>query len=157
MADKSRSGRLGVDYTETYTDERFPLGLEDMADNNGCYVFARAVSSQTIAQYHCVAIDENHKAQSITTTLAADGHTVGFCQVALTADSYGWVALRGSGIKALCGASCAADATLYTSGTAGVLDDTSTNETRVNGVTNTAAIGDAASSVDIIATYPHTL
>lgn len=54
-------------------------------------------------------------------------------QTAIASGSYGWGLIEGQGmINAL--PSCAADAQLYTSATAGALDDAAASQTAVNGI-----------------------
>ena len=63
--------------------------------------------------------------------------------------------MTGRNVNAAVGASCAADVALYTSATAGVLDDTSTSQTKVDGVVAAAANGTAAqANVEVIMTWP---
>lgn len=108
-----------------------------------------------VSKYDCVAIDENFECHPITKARLDDGHFVGFAQMAFTKNFYGWVAIRGSNIKAKVLASCAADVVIYTTSTAGKLDDTSSGQTKVDGLTCvTAGSSGGQSDVEIIATHP---
>lgn len=116
-----------------------------------CYVQAGAA----ITQYSWVAIDENFQAVMGTKALADVGHQVGFAQIAFADNDMGWVCVHGPGnitVRAL--ASCAADVQLYTSATAGALDDTSASQTLIRGVVLVTAATNTASSRECIAVYP---
>ncbi|MGI9383869.1 MAG: hypothetical protein ACR2PO_12010 [Methyloligellaceae bacterium] len=143
--------------TGTSSDEgnEFPLGTRVMTADAGEYIFVHA--SGAITQYDAVGIDENFEAAALTKAIADDGHIVGFAQVAFADNDFGWVAHRGSNISVRLAASCAADVTLYTTATAGVLDDTAASQTAVNGVVAVAAASaGGVSTKEIIATNPWT-
>lgn len=148
----STSGRLGVLYTNTPTTAEFKLGQTDVGEDGTCWVYVQA--SGALTQYDYVTIDENYQAAAGTAAALADGHAVGFAQSAFADDDYGWVAIKGSNIKARLAAACAADVPLYTSATAGVLDDASSGQTKVDGVVAVTGGVTAASSAEIIATWP---
>ena len=72
---------------------------------------------------------------------------------ASTSGEYAWVQLNGvCTINVL--ASAAANVILYSSATAGSLDDTATSHTRVDGIKLTTARGGTAGSAPAIASYP---
>jgi hypothetical protein len=141
-----------VDLDATSETIEYALGTTVKGNTNTEWVYVQA--SGAIAQFDVVGIDENYQAAKITKAMADDGFNVGFAQVAFTDDYYGWVALRGTDIGMNVLASCASDVALYTSGTAGSLDDTSTSQTKIDGVVAVTSIGSAATSVEVIATYP---
>lgn len=148
------SGLLGVDLTDTPTTQEWVLGTTAPGTDNSEWVYVQA--SGAITQYDWVAIDENFQAAAGTKALADAGHQVGFAQVAFADNDYGWIATKGTNISVRAAASCAADTILYTSGTAGVLDDASTSQTEIKGVTAvTAASAGGITNVEVIATYPH--
>lgn len=154
------SGMIGVDLTKktagTTTDgagAEFALGTRVTATDGSHWVYVQAGAA--ITQYSWVAIDENFQAVMGTKALADAGHQVGFAQVAFSDNDMGWVAVHAPGnitVRAL--ASCAADVQLYTSGTAGALDDTSASQTLIRGVVLVAAATNTASSRECIAVYP---
>jgi len=115
-----------------------------MGTDNTEWVYVQA--SGAITQYDCVAIDENFQAAAMTKTLADAGHDVGFAQVAFVDNDYGWVACDGANNSVRVAASCAADVSLYTTATAGVLDDTSASQTKIEGPVLVAAGTSAAVS-----------
>lgn len=151
-------GTVGVDLSKQVAgntsddNNEWPLGHTVKAGDGQEWVYVQA--NGAITQYDCVALDENYQAAAITSTLAKAGYGIGFAQAAFDDDDFGWVATRGSNITVRVAGSCAADVQLYTSGTAGVLDDTSTG-TLIRGVvaitTNSTT---AASSSEVIAKNP---
>ncbi len=150
VSNKVASPMLGVDFTATPTAAGFDLGTRCNSPDAE-YVYVKA--SGAITAGDAVAIDEDYLAVALTKALADVGHTIGFAQVAFTADDYGWVALRGRSINCRLASACALDVALYTTGTAGVLDDISTSQTRIQGVRSVTTITNGAAS-EIIANYP---
>jgi len=131
-ADLAREGKAHglLDVTETHDGKR--------------YIFVQA--NGAIAQYDAVGIDEAGQAAPLTKAMADDNWKIGIAQVAFDDDDYGWVQIYGpTTVNVL--ANCAADAALYTSGTAGSLDDDNTSQTLVRGITATAAVGGSAGEV----------
>jgi hypothetical protein len=129
---------------------------ETVKGNDGTE-FQYVHASAAIEVYDCVGIDESGEVAPITKAMADDGFAVGFAQVLFADNDYGWVALRGRGSNFKCNvlASCAADVALYTSGTAGALDDSSSGTTKIDGVvlvTTNASSGQSPGAV--IATFP---
>ena len=124
-------GTIGVDLDEliagtgTSSDEGNQHSLGQTAQcSDGCvYMYVHA--SAAIALYKAVAVDENFEAAPLTTALAQAGHMVGWAQIAFSDNDFGWVVVKGANFKGQIGAACAPDTQLYTSGTAGVLDDDS--------------------------------
>lgn len=154
--------QLGIDVTENIASSSAvakwgrQLGQQVQGVDNTVFINIKATSA--ISQYAAVGIDENYAGQPLTKGMADDGWMIGFAQTALTKGNYGWVALRGSNIKCLCLKSCAADVTLYTTGTAGTLDDTSGSQTNIDGVVAVTAASASApaagQAVEVIATWP---
>ena len=153
------SGAIGVNLTEVVAGtgssnnqgNEFALGTNQDAADGGEYIYVHA--SAAVAQYDAVGIDEDFEAAPVTKAMADDGWFVGFAQVAIADNSFGWVATKGSNIKCNLLISCAADAVLYTSATAGSLDDASSSQTKIDGVVSVATIT-AATNAEIIATHP---
>lgn len=148
----NNSAVLGVDLTDTPStnDKGHTLGQRVGGTDNSEWLFVQAGSA--ITQYDTVGIDENFLAYPITKAMADDGWQVGFAQVAFAEDDYGWVATKGTNIRARGAAACAADVPLYTTSTAGVLDDTSASQTKIDGVVFVATT--SATNGEIIATFP---
>jgi len=142
---------IGANAARVTTASEFNLGECASGTSSSQWTYVQA--SGAITQYDAVGIDENHQAASLTKAIADDGHFIGFAQVAFADNEYGWVATAGSDIQCLLLISCAADVALYTSATAGSLDDSSTSQTKIDGVVSVATIT-AATSAEVIATHP---
>ena len=142
MADYVTDGKIGIDLTATYASTSagstslFPVtpGCRVNTSNNGVYIFVRAES--TIAAFDAV----------ITTTNAAalGFNMVGFAQTAIASSYYGWVGLNGLlQVNLLVG--CNPKVPLYTTATAGSLDDTTVSAGFIQGiVANTSATSASA-------------
>lgn len=144
---------IGANLANPTTTATFSLGEKQTGTDGSEWVYVQA--SGAITQYNYVCIDENFQAVAGTKALVDVGHTIGFAQAAFEDDEYGWVALKGTNISALLAASCAPDVALYTSSTAGVLDDSSTSQTKIDGVVAVSTAGTASTNaIEVIATYP---
>ncbi len=129
------------------------LGQEVHTEDAGIYRNVKAGSA--IGTKMFVGIDENFLAYPLTKAMADDGWFIGIAQNALTKGRYGWVAVRGSNIQGQLLNSCPADVALYTSNTAGSLDNESSAKTKIDGVVSVVTV--SASGVgpyEIIATWP---
>lgn len=108
--------------------------------------YAYVQANGAIAQYDVVGIDEAGQAAPLTKAMADDGWKIGVAQVAFADNEFGYVQIRGVTTMNVL-ASCAADTVLYTSATAGSLDDTSTSQTKIAGIVATVADGGSGGSV----------
>jgi hypothetical protein len=155
------SGTLGVDITSTKagttTDgsgAEFVLGQCEKGADGTVFMYVQAGAA--ITQYQAVGIDENFQASPLTKTMADDGWMVGFAQIAASDNDFFWLCMEGSNINVQVAGSCAADVSLYTTSTAGVLDDTSASQTKVQGVTAVAANATtSATNTEVIAKSVH--
>tara|TARA_S200002703_G_C3780738_1_gene240562 strand:+ start:245 stop:697 length:453 start_codon:yes stop_codon:yes gene_type:complete len=129
------------------------FGLLDRSCNHLGNEMIYVQASGAIAQYAAVGVDETGQAAELTKAMADDGYHIAFAQVAFADNEYGWVVTRGQDIECKLAASCAADVALYTTATAGVLDDLSTSQTKIDGVVSVETIT-AATNAEIIATWP---
>ncbi len=160
-------GKIGVDITATnplYTDATlpttgpqqnmdFPLGDITHGADSTMWMFVQA--SATITQYQFVGIDENYQAAPLTKTMADDGWFIGIAQVAIADNDGAWVVVRGSNVNGNVLASCAADAALYTTSTAGAVDDSSGGQTRIEGIVAVLINSTAsATNTEIMMTWP---
>jgi hypothetical protein len=148
----STDGLIGVNLSSTGTTPIYAVGqlTEVSGGQRWMYVYA----SSAITQYDYVCIDEDSKVASGTKALVDAGYAIGFAQVAFAAAEYGWVPLEARGnANVRVAASCAADVALYTTASAGVLDDASSSQTQVKGVVIVTAVT-AASNSEVIATFP---
>lgn len=150
------TGMQGVSLTRTRTSAEgpeFTVGETQMGNAGSEWMYVYALS--TIAQYDAVVINSSANAVPVTTTNASTaGPTIGFAQTAIASTSYGWVAMQGQEISVKVLINCAKNARLYTTGTAGELDDTIVTIGHVHGIYTTASISNAT-AVGIVARYPH--
>lgn len=116
------------------------------------YVLASAL----IHQYFWVGIDENFAAAELTDAMAADGWIIGVAQVEIASGSYGWVCTQGANVTGRINLSCDADVPLYTSATAGVLDDLTSVGTKIDGVVAVTgnSLTSVAANVEVLLTFP---
>ena len=161
MADYVTDGKIGIDLTAIYASvsagstSTFPAtpGETVMTSNNGRYIFARAES--TIAQFDAVVFSTFSDSASTTpilravpittTNAAALGFSmVGVAQTAITSAYYGWIGLNGS-LRTNLLIGCNPKVPLYTTATAGSLDDTTVSSGYIQGiVANTSATSASA-------------
>lgn len=133
-------------WTSTTDGKHVPVGSRlDYPDNRQ---FIAIQASEAITQYQAVGISEAYAGSKLTKAIADDSWKIGVAAATMAANAYGWVQVRGvTSVSVL--ASCAADAILYTTATAGSLDDTSTSQTKVAGIVVTAANTDTTAAADI--------
>lgn len=115
----------------------FAAGTTVLGTDGGRYTFcqAGAAISTTTSEPYTLAIDENFQAVKITKVLASAGHLIGVApQVVIADNAFFWARMSGSNINMKVAVSCAADTNLWTTATAGILDDTS-------GATHVAVLG----------------
>lgn len=114
-------GKVGIDLSLVSSNRNFTLGTVLEASDGGQYIFAYNVAA--ISTGMCVVVDAGFTAAAITTALARTRNPLAFAQVTIAASSYAWYAKNGTGIKIRTAASTIPGVSLYTSDTAGVLDD----------------------------------
>lgn len=151
------SGQVGINLTATTAgtttdgeDAQYKLGTVVEGSDNGQWVYVQAgeAISTTTSTPYALAIDENFQAKKITKALAVAGHKVAFAPpVAIADNDFFWAQTRGSNFNIKVAVSCAADITLWTTATAGVLDDTSgASHVAVFGVVLVTAASTSASA-----------
>ncbi len=131
------------DLTKTMADAtggEAVLGSMVRASDGNWYQYVHA--SGAIAQYDFVKVDYDFEITTLTTAASGTEPTaVGCAQVAFADNDYGWVA-RGGGTFTGQGAAAIADnAKIYTTATAGEVDDDSSGADLIQGLTITAALG----------------
>lgn len=144
----STTPTIGVALAEIHTTPQFKLGTQVQCDNAALFEYVYAKS--TVAVYDAVCISTSGNAQPVSTALAVSIKKIGFAQVAITSAQYGWVARSGNNIRVNVAANCAAGAQLYTTATAGVLDDAVVTAALVAGLTAVTSIS-TATHTDVIA------
>ena len=145
-------GTLGVKVDRVDVSAAFSVGIRKPGNEASEWIYIEVASG--ISQYDAVMINQSSKAVPLTTTNAASSKMIGFAQTSMASASYGWVALQGNNIKVKLAANCAPNVRLYTTATAGVLDDAIVSAGFVEGVNATVTISNAT-AVRIIAYNPH--
>jgi len=160
MADYVTDGKIGIDLTATYASTSagstslFPVtpGSRVTTSNNGVYMFVRAESD--IAAYDAVIMSTFADSASLTpvmravpvttTNAAALGYNmVGFAQNAIASSYYGWVGINGL-LKVNLLVACNPKVPLYTTSTAGKLDDTTVSAGYIQGIVATTSATSAS-------------
>lgn len=124
---------VGIDLTQIDTVPTQTLGTEVEA-TDGTYRYIQA--NGAISQYAMCKIDDSDQAVQGTTTLlpSTEPAMVGIAQVAFADNEYGWIH-RGNGSgSVLVSATCAADVKLYTTATAGKVEDNSSGTVLIQGL-----------------------
>jgi hypothetical protein len=149
----STSNVIGVALGNTDTSAQFKVGTTVNLDDGGQAVYVQAASA--VSQYDAVAVLGDNTVVPITTTNSADSKAVGFAQAAIAAASYGWVQIGGKPVVKLA-ASCAPSVPLYTTATAGTLDDAVVSGGLVAGIV-ALSTASGATALTCVAGYPHVL
>ena len=145
-------GKIGFNLTDVSSAFGDTIGNSYTGDDGSKWVYVQASGALLAGNYVC--IDESFQAAKGTKTLVDDGHDVGFAQVDFADNQYGYVMVKGRP-QAKTLTLCAADVALYTTATAGVLDDTSTSaQTKINGVVLVTANGTGTGNSTAIASWP---
>jgi hypothetical protein len=147
----STSNVIGVALGNTDTSAQFKVGTTVNLDDGGQAVYVQAASA--VAQYDAVAVLGNNTVVPITTTNSANSKAVGFAQVSIASAAYGWVQLGGKPVVKLA-ASCLPAVPLYTTATAGTLDDAVVSGGLVAGIVALSSAS-GATALTCVAGYPH--
>jgi hypothetical protein len=125
---------LGANVDEVSSTATHALGEEAWGQDNSKFVYVLANSAITTSM--AVGMNKSYSANPLTKTHVDAGRKVGVAQNAMAVGQYGWVAVRGGNdlLKVRVKNSCAVSVALYTTSTAGYLDDTSASQTLVNGI-----------------------
>ena len=140
--------------TDTQTSPSINVGTLVNLDDGGQAVYVKAASE--VSQYAAVAVLADNSAVMLTTTNAATSKRVGFAQVSIASGSYGWVQTGGVPVVKLA-ASCLPNVPLFTTATAGTLDDATVSGNGVGLVVGIVATATAsgATAITCVAGYPH--
>ena len=135
------NGMIGIDLDAvtagTTTDganAKYTLGTRAAGNNNSEWIYVQAAEaiSTTTKEPFALAVDENFQARKLTKALAIVGHIIAVAPAQIIADNaFFWACTRGTNIPLRVAVSCAADVNLWTTATAGRLDDTSGGSHRV--------------------------
>jgi len=142
------SPTLGASLTDVTSTATVAVGTRVYTSDGGTATYVRALSE--ISTFAAVAIFADQTAQMLTTTNSATSKRVGFAQTSIASGYYGWVQTAGV-VKVNLAANCDDNVPLYTTATAGVLDDAVVSTGLVLGVTNTVTISNATAVTCIAA------
>jgi|DEB19_MinimDraft_2_1074335.scaffolds.fasta_scaffold99266_1 hypothetical protein len=151
----SLNGSQGVNSTRSWDGTTIPLPakvLDIGSDKRGKWMFVKAAG--TITQYQAGIVDKDGGFTAVTTTNASTPPKgLGIAQVAAATNEYLWVFIgegggTGSGVKVKVAASYVAGTKLYTTATAGVLDDSVTAGV-ISGVVGLTTDSGSGSNVEV--------
>jgi len=148
----SASSVIGVNLTRVDASAMFPVGTIVNLNDGGQAMYVKA-STSALSTYSAVSISKNGIAMQLTTTNAATTSRVGFAQVSVATSNYAWVALGGK-VLVMGAAQCAPAVPLFTTGTAGVLDDATVTAGYIPGMVAATTISNAT-ALTCAAQYPH--
>ena len=114
------SSLIGVNLTGYDSTAQFARGTQVLGTDGSLFEYVNTLSA--IAEGNAVGIDESGNASNLTTTLAATVKKAGVAQISIAVSSFGWVQRSGK-LNVKVAASCVMDVLLFTTATAGVLDD----------------------------------
>lgn len=127
-------------FTATGTTKLHQLGTVVSLDDGGEAIYVQALSE--ISQFAYALAYGNGTAQMATTTLKATCKRGGWAQASIASGYYGWLQISGNP-KGNLAANCDDNVALYTTATAGVLDDTIVTGALVLGAISTVTISNA--------------
>jgi len=151
---------IGSTVVQTGNAVRMPLGTKVSLNDGGEALYVQALSA--IPAFNAVVISVGHVASNLTTTNAADGSgiskQVGWAQTSIAISAYGWVQTSGRP-KGNLASACADRVILFTTGTAGVLDDATVSAALIAGVVSKTTISNATAITLMVPTnafvHPH--
>lgn len=146
------SSVIGVNLTRTDTTAQYAVGTVVNLSNGGQAMYVKA-STSALSTYGAVSITKAGLATLLTTTNAATTSTVGFAQVSVPTSSYAWVHISGK-VLVNGAAQCAPALPLFTTATAGVVDDATVSAGYIPGITAATTISNAT-ALTCMAQYPH--
>ena len=150
----SSSSVIGVNLTRVDSTAQFPAGTMVNLNDGGQAMYVKSTAS-ALSTYSAVSIGQDGKATMLLTANAEKSPRVGFAQVSIATSSYGWVVLGGQFLVNLA-AQCASSVPLFTTSTAGVLDDATITAGYVAGLISTTSISNATAATAIGSTQVRT-
>jgi hypothetical protein len=122
MPTKIITPNVTTSLTQTDDTARQPLGTTVQLSDGGQAVYVKS-SVSAVSTFAAVVIDESYDCRMLTTGgVKSGGNQVGFAQTSIATGFFGWVQLGGRP-KVNLAANCAPFVGLYTTATAGVIDD----------------------------------
>lgn len=147
------NGIAAADLGNTSATPLFALGTTAHTNDGGTVEYVQAASE--ISQYAAVVIFEGFTVRMAETSIVNDagsGKKIGFAQVSIASGYYGWVHRQGKVIANLAD-DCADNVPLFTTATAGVLDDATVSNCLVLGV-YLPVTASLATALTVIAALP---
>lgn len=128
---------LGVNVATVESTPSQALGIQAQGQDNSQWIYVLANSA--IVAGMAVGLSKTYGANPLTKAHVDANRKVAVAQVAFAAGQYGWVATRGGNdlLSVRAKNACLPNVKLYTTSTAGYLDDTSGSQTLVQGITLT--------------------
>lgn len=126
------SQALGVRFDATSdVDNGLPLGMRVQGSGNTEWIRVQANGALSAKKW--AAYDEAFQLYALTSARAASGFGIAGPQIDFADDDYGWAPVKGAFGKMFAKKSCAADVPIYTTSTAGAVDDTATGHYQIVG------------------------
>lgn len=148
---RSTTGLIIPKLTSNTSSAEIQTGTVVSLDDGGHAMYVQAGSE--VAQFNAVLVTEGNTAVNATTAAAAEGtgvsKQVGFAQTSIASGNYGWVQLSGRP-KVKLAANCADQVALFTTSTAGTLDDATVSNSYVAGVVSGTTISNATAVTVIV-------
>ena len=146
--------QLGADTDNTHETAQFAVGSRTADSQGNEFVYAQA-SGAISASYAAIIEGANFQAKVLTKTLldANEAAPIGWPQVAVADDEYAWFQTDGAADIRV-NASAGAKSELYTTSTAGQLDDSAGSQTKILRVRLTTARGSGAGTAPALLNHP---
>ena len=146
--------QLGADTDNTHETAQFAVGSRTADRQGNEFVYAQA-SGAISASYAAIIEGANFQAKALTKTLldANEAAPIGWPQVAVADDEYAWFQTDGAADIRV-NASAGAKAELYTTSTAGQLDDSSSGQTKILRARLTTSRGSGAGTAPAFLNHP---
>jgi hypothetical protein len=143
----------GINLTSVASAPEFQVGTTVSLSDGGEAMYVKALSEISTFAYALIYADLT--AQMATTTLATTAGTSGtkrggWAQTSIPSAYYGWVQISGAP-KGNLAANCDDQAPLYTTATAGVLDDATVSGGLIGGTISTVTISNATAVTLLVA------
>lgn len=130
----------GVTVRDGVSAAEFGVGATTVNSDGGLLVYVSATSTITVGD--AVIIDNLGGAVPVTTTNATTSKRIAVSQVSIASSYFGWVQVGGK-LTVKLAANCAPNVPLYTTATAGVLDDALVSTGLVIGLVANTSISNA--------------
>ena len=142
-----------ANFSRTYPDgEQQHTHGQRARDHRGFeYIFVKAGSAITAGR--TTVVDEEHGSHHVTNANSDRGDRAGVAFVDIPSGHYGWICIYGVG-NVRVAANCGANRNIYTTSTAGVLDDTASGQQLITGIYLTTARGGTAGAAPAVWSYP---